>query len=296
MGDRILSLAEHLDEATLHQVFTHSSLTVERSRSYERLEFLGDSVLSLCITTELYRRYPGYDEGHLARLRAYIVSRATCAKVATRLGLGTMLRELAGRGHDDGEVAALMVNQNVLADLTEALIGALYVSFGFEAVRPAVVEAFSEHIDFAESSYVDHKTELQEGLAKSGKSVSYRVVDVIGPPHDRRFEIEAAVDGEVVGHGVGRSKKRAEQEAAEEALRELQARARRKARRARLRKRRKPALPDAVPGDEPAGEGASEDGGDSASRDVGEGASQDRGESAPQHGERLTEAVRTEAG
>jgi len=250
MGDRLLRLAERLDEAVLHQVFTHSSLVVERSRSYERLEFLGDSVLSLCITTELYRRFPGYAEGHLARLRAYIVSRATCAKVAERLKLGTMLRELAGRGHDDGEIAQLMVNQNVLADLTEALIGALYVTFGYEAVRPAVVEAFDEHIEFARSSYVDHKTELQEGLAKMGRTVSYRVVDVIGPPHDRQFEIEAAVDGEIVGRGVGRSKKRAEQEAAEEALRELQARARRKSRRARLRTRRKPAE-----GDEPSDEG-----------------------------------------
>jgi ribonuclease-3 len=184
----------------------------------------------------------------LARLRAYVVSRATCAKVAARLGLGTMLRELAGRGHDDGEIAALMVNQNVLADLTEALIGALYVTFGYEAVRPAVVEVFSEHIEFAQSSYVDHKTELQESLAKGGKTVSYKVVDVVGPAHDRQFEIEASVDGEVLGHGVGRSKKRAEQEAAEEALRELQARARRKARRARLRTRRKPAT-----GEPPAG-------------------------------------------
>ena len=82
MGDRLLSLAERLDEDVLHQVFTHSSLVAERGRSYERLEFLGDSVLSLCVTTELYRRFPGYAEGHLARLRAYVVSRATCAKVA----------------------------------------------------------------------------------------------------------------------------------------------------------------------------------------------------------------------
>jgi ribonuclease III len=238
MGDRLLSLADQLDEAVLTQVFTHSSLVVERSRSYERLEFLGDSVLSLCVTTELYRRYPGYAEGHLARLRAYVVSRATCAKVATRLGLGRMLRETVGRGRDEGEIAQLTANQNVLADLTEALIGALYVTFGFEAVRPAVVEAFSEHIDFAQSSYVDHKTELQESLAKTGRQVSYRVVGFSGPPHDREFEIEAVIDGEVFGHGMGHSKKRAEQEAAEEALRELQGRARRKARRARLRTRR----------------------------------------------------------
>jgi ribonuclease-3 len=270
MGDRLLRLAERLDEAVLHQVFTHSSLVVERSRSYERLEFLGDSVLSLCITTELYRRFPGYAEGHLARLRAYIVSRATCAKVAERLKLGTMLRELAGRGHDDGEIAQLMVNQNVLADLTEALIGAIYVTFGYEAVRPAVVEAFDEHIEFARSSYVDHKTELQENLAKMGRTVSYRVVDVIGPPHDRQFEIEASVDGEIVGHGVGRSKKRAEQEAAEEALRELTVRARRKSRRARLRTRRKPAEGDAPsgPSDDAEGDEPFDAGGESKAVDA----------------------------
>jgi len=252
MSDLLLRLAERLDEDVLRQVFTHSSLVAERGRSYERLEFLGDSVLSLCVTTELYRRFPGHAEGHLARLRAYVVSRATCAKVASRLGLGKMMRDLSGRGRDEGEIAQLMTNPNVLADLTEALIGALYVTFGFEAVRPAVVEAFSEHIDFAESSYVDHKTELQESLAKSGRNVGYRVVGFSGPPHDREFEIDAVIEGEVLGHGVGRSKKRAEQEAAEEALRELQVRARRKNRRARLRTRRKPAegeeASDEIPG------------------------------------------------
>lgn len=258
MGNRLLSLAEHLDEAVLKQVFTHSSLVAERGLSYERLEFLGDSVLSLCVTTELYRRYPGYAEGHLARLRAYVVSRATCAKVATRLGLGKMLREIAGRGRDDGEVAQLVTNENVLADLTEALIGALYVTFGYEAVRPAVVAAFGEHIDFAHSSYVDHKTELQESLAKDGRGVTYRLVGTSGPPHSREFAVEAVIDGEVLGHGVGRSKKRAEQEAAEEALREVQARARRKSRRARLRTRRKPARDAAAGNPRDAGAAAGE--------------------------------------
>ena len=152
-----------------------------------------------------------------------------------------MLQEVAGRGRENGEVAQLMTNQNVLADLTEALIGALYVTFGYEAVRPAVIQAFTEHIDFAESSYVDHKTELQESLAKTGKSVTYRVVGFSGPPHHREFEIEAAVEGEVLGHGVGTSKKRAEQEAAEEALQELRVRTRRQTRRARLRGRRRTA-------------------------------------------------------
>ncbi len=83
---RLLALAGRLDQATMRQVFTHTSWAPDRVASYERLEFLGDSVLSLCITTELYRRFPGFAEGHLARLRAYIVSRATCSRVAVKLG------------------------------------------------------------------------------------------------------------------------------------------------------------------------------------------------------------------
>jgi ribonuclease-3 len=237
MGKRLLSLAEQLDDATLRRVFTHTSWASERVDSYERLEFLGDSVLSLAVTTELYRRFPAFSEGHLARLRAYVVSRATCAKVAAKLGLGRTLRERAN-GIAEGEAAQLMTNTNVLADLTEALIGALYVTFGYEAVRPAVVEAFSEHIDFAEQSYVDHKTELQEYAARLGCGVGYRLVATIGPPHHREFEIEVVIDGEALGRGIGSSKKRAEQDAAAEALAELQDRERRGKRRARLRSRR----------------------------------------------------------
>lgn len=222
----------------MNQVLTHTSWAPDRAHSYERLEFLGDSVLSLCITTELYRRFPDYAEGHLARLRAYIVSRSTCAQVATKLDLGKMMRQRAGCSGDDGEAAQLQTNANVLADLTEALIGGVYITFGYEAVRPAVVEVFDEHIRYAESSYVDHKTELQEKLARAGRSVRYRVLGQSGPAHNREFEIEAEVDGESLGRGFGASKKRAEQEAASEALAELQTRARRSSRRARLRGRR----------------------------------------------------------
>jgi hypothetical protein len=134
----------------------------------------------------------------------------------------------------------------------------VYLTFGYEAVRPAVIEVFDEHIEFAESSYIDHKTELQEYLARSARTVTYKVLGFSGPPHDREFEIQACVDGEVLGHGFGSSKKRAEQEAAAEALNELQARARRTQRRARLRGRRSRkndvAAAEVMPADgEPAG-------------------------------------------
>ena len=238
MTYRLLTLAEQLDQATMRQVFTHTSWAPDRVQSYERLEFLGDSVLSLSVTTELYRRFPEFAEGHLARLRADGVSRATCARVAAKLGLGKLFRQHAGPGGDGAEAAQLQNNQNVLADLTESLIGAVYLTFGYEAVRPAVIEVFEEHIAFAESSYIDHKTELQEHLARGGQSVGYRVLGYSGPPHNREFEIEAVVDGETLGRGFGTSKKRAEQEAAAEALHVLQSRARRSSRRARLRGRR----------------------------------------------------------
>ena len=219
---RLLALAQQLDAETVRQVFTHSSWVSERGRSYERLEFLGDSVLSLAVTTDLYRRFPGHSEGHLARLRAYVVSRATCAKVAKELGLDRLLGEV-GADHEASELDQLMTNQNVLADVTESLIGALYLTFGFDAVRPAVVEAFAEHIDYAEKSYVDFKTELQEQLAKQGTSVTYALVGFSGPAHERHFTVEAVVDGETLGRGVGPSKKRAEQEAAAQAMAELAA-------------------------------------------------------------------------
>ncbi len=240
MTHKLLGLAERLDSAVLQQVFTHSSWAAARVESYERLEFLGDSVLSLCITTELYRRFPDSAEGSLARVRAYIVSRATCARVATKLGLGKRLREYAGPGRENDEAAQLETNQNVLADLTEALIGAVYLAFGFETVRPAVVEVFNEHIRFAVNSYIDYKTELQEHLARDGRTVKYGMVASIGPAHDRQFEIDALVDEETLGRGLGTSKKRAEQEAARAALGELRARERRRGHAQRARAERQP--------------------------------------------------------
>jgi ribonuclease-3 len=235
---RLLALAEQLDEGLLRQVFTHTSWVAERGQSYERLEFLGDSVLSLAVTTELYRRFPRHTEGSLARLRAYIVSRATCAKVAARLGLPAYIKRF-GAYYENGELDQLAANQNVLADVTESLIGALYLTYGLDVVRPAVIEAFSEHINFAERSYVDFKTELQEQLAKLGRSVHYELVDMLGPAHAREFVVEAVVEGVATGRGVGPSKKRAEQEAAGVALRGLEQKEKKPARRMRLRGRPK---------------------------------------------------------
>ena len=203
--------------------FTHASWAADRTDSYERLEFLGDSVLELAIAHELYDRYPDFSEGRLAKIRSHVVSRASCAVVARELDLG---RRLGKFGIADDiqadEIERLAKNRNVLAALLEAVLGALFLEHGFAAIEQAVVNAFASRIDYALTTYVDHKTELQEALARTGKQVSYVVLSAEGPPHERHFTCAAVVDGEELGVGEGGSKKAAEQEAAREALTKIE--------------------------------------------------------------------------
>jgi len=198
-------------------VYTHASWAPDRASSYERLEFLGDSVLELAVARALFERYPDFSEGRLAKVRSHVVSRASCAVVARQLELGSRLVE---RGVDipDDELERLSRNRNVLAALLEAALAALFLEHGFEKIEQPIVRAFDARIDYALTSHVDYKTELQEALARRGQSVSYQVLEVEGPPHDRRFTCAAVIDGEQLGMGVGESKKAAEQEAAKEAL------------------------------------------------------------------------------
>jgi ribonuclease-3 len=200
--------------------FTHASWAPERSVSYERLEFLGDSVLELAIAHELYARYPEFSEGRLAKVRSHVVSRASCAVVARELGLGQRFAAQATE-LQDAEIVRLSDNRNVLAALLEAVLGALFLEHGFPAIERAVVDAFAARIDYALTTHVDHKTELQEALARTGRHVSYLVLSAQGPAHERHFTCAAVVDGTQLGTGEGASKKAAEQEAAKEALTRL---------------------------------------------------------------------------
>jgi ribonuclease-3 len=210
-------LIAELPAARRRQVFTHPSWAADRRDSYERLEFLGDSVLELAVARALYDEYPDFSEGELARLRAHIVSRQSCALVADELGLQELLVEHA---HDISadEIARLAKNRNVRAALLEAALAALFLEHGFQAIERAVVAAFRGRIEYAATSYVDHKTELQEELARRGHHVTYSVLKADGPPHERTFTVAALVEGEQLGVGSGRSKKDAEQGAAKEAL------------------------------------------------------------------------------
>lgn len=219
----LTELIDALPEERLRHAFTHASWAEDRAESYERLEFLGDSVLGLAIAQELYERFPENPEGQLAKIRAHVVSRQSCAIVGRQLELGRRLAELAG-DYDSAEVEALSKNRNVISALVEACLGALYLEFGFERIQPAIVEAFGERIEYAVEGHVDFKTELQEELARRGLAVSYAVVEVEGPPHERRFTCSANIDGEEYGVGTGESKKAAEQQAARKALAKVQGR------------------------------------------------------------------------
>jgi ribonuclease III len=211
-------LIDELPQVRAERVFTHSSWAPDRTLSYERLEFLGDSVLELAIAKALYEAHPDFSEGRLAKIRSHVVSRQSCAVVARELQLGRLLRERGEQALAQDELERLVRNRNVLAALLEAALGALFCEHGFEEIEGAVVAAFAGRIDYALTSFVDHKTELQEALAREGRSVKYEVVHVDGPPHERQFTSSARIDGEELGVGRGASKKAAEQEAARQAL------------------------------------------------------------------------------
>jgi ribonuclease-3 len=172
-------------------------------------------VLGFLIARALYDRYPDFSEGQLSKIRAHVVSRRTCAVVAAEIGLDRRL-EATGQIPDD-----LRRSGNVLAALMEAVLAAVYLQYGLDAIAAPVVAVFDERIEEALNEDVDNKTALQEELAKRGQRVEYVTLGTEGPPHDRTFRCAAVVDGVQAGTGTGRTKKDAEQAAAREALARL---------------------------------------------------------------------------
>ncbi len=208
-------------EELRRQALSHSSWVEKRTYSYGRLAFLGDSVLGLSVATLLFEEHPDADIGGLTKILNQAVSGRACAEVARRLELPRMISEEAPTGGDGLPVDTLLASERTLASVCEAVIGACYIGHGFGRTAEAVVEAFRDQIEQATRERLDFKSELQERLARSGKTVSYEVASEAGPPHDRRFEIRATVGGDELGMGVGRSKKEAEQAAARLALEKL---------------------------------------------------------------------------
>jgi ribonuclease-3 len=215
-------LLEQLPADLAGAVFTHSSWTTRRADSYERLAFLGDSVLGLAVTTHLYPSLDAarFGPGRLTKIRAQAVSGRSCRAVAERLGVPERLRAAAPRAAAVG-VEALVGTERVLASVIEAVIGACYLQFGYDTTAAAVVQAFAPEIEEAIERSVDFKSALQERLARRGELVTYEVVEERGPPHDRTFSVMAKIGDADVASGSGRSKKDAEQEAAQRALEEI---------------------------------------------------------------------------
>ena len=198
------------------QALTHASWVENRQESYDRLAFLGDSVLGLAVSSDLFPRFPHAGAGRLTKLRAQAVARGACAEVARDLGLPEMLRDAAGEGGRSAD--ELVDSDRVLASVCEAVIGAVYLEHGYDQTAPTVVEAFADQVEEALESPDDFKSLLQEKLARRGDVVEYVIVREDGPPHDRSFESVAQVEGEEIGRGAGKSKKAAEQSAALAAL------------------------------------------------------------------------------
>jgi ribonuclease III len=207
----------HLEEALTHPSGANEQRGAARLADNQRLEFLGDAVLGLCVSELLMNRFPLADEGELSLKRASLVNTDALAAWARSVQLGTALH--MGRGAD---AAGERNRSNVLADAVEALVGAIYVDLGLESAREitrAIVAGPLDRFHEMPAAGRDAKSELQERVQARGcGSPVYRVVAAEGPAHERRFTIVVEVSGKVAGTGQGRSKKLAEREAARAAL------------------------------------------------------------------------------
>ena len=207
------------DADLLRLALTHPSVAHEQEKSIQhnqRLEFLGDAVLSLVLTAELYEKFPAFGEGPLTKARAELVNRKTLAAQAQQLGIGEHL--ILSRGE---EASGGRNRVSALADAYEAVLGAIFLDGGFDAARQFILRSFREAFGELNSipSLQNPKGELQEILqAESNEAPQYHLASVNGPDHDRDFECVVTHRGVVMGRGKGKSKKAAEAEAALAAL------------------------------------------------------------------------------
>ena len=205
----------------LQNALTHSSYANERYHnslmSNERLEFLGDSILGMVVAEHLYRNFPDRPEGELTRMRADMVCERALAEVANRLSLGQHL--LLGHGE---ERFGGRSRESILADAVESVIAATYVDGGMNAAVDFIRKFILCDVPAQRLRNADYKTTLQELVQqKKNQVLTYELVGESGPDHDKKFDVEVCLNGQVVGRGVGSSKKRAEQEAARVAMENL---------------------------------------------------------------------------
>lgn len=208
------------DYRLLHQALTHSSYTYESKQNgfenNQRLEFLGDAVLDLAVSDFLFRSYPQLDEGNLTKMRAALVCEPSLARVAKTLGVGLCL--LMGKGE---ERSGGRERPSILADVFEALLGAVYLDQGLKVASNLALRLLAPVIEDVLEGRLDrdYKTELQEIVQQRGsEQVQYKILREEGPDHEKVFTAGVLYKGKLVGTGRGRSKKDAEQQAAKLAL------------------------------------------------------------------------------
>ncbi len=212
------------DVRLLETALTHSSYANERHAadvvSYERLEFLGDSVLGLTAAEYLYARKPALPEGRMTRLRAELVCESSLYKTALTLGLGEFMR--LGRGE---ELTGGRERASILADMVEAIIAAIYLDGGMDEAKKFIMTQVLSGAEIGEDHpSADYKTALQEFVQRRGEvRISYEPIGESGPDHKKTFTFSVSVDGETIGEGSGKTKKEAEQMAARAALEKLEA-------------------------------------------------------------------------
>ncbi len=213
----LAGLLAGLDATRRRQVLTHSSWARRRETSYERLEFLGDTVLATVVSEELMRRHPGASEGDLSWMRQSVVNRDVCAAVASAAGLDQRFVDAAPEA-ERASARSLAERVNVRGALTEAVIGAAWLDLGPVRTSDAVRESFAEPLGAAVPGVRDAKTALQELAARRRRPVRYELVSADGPPQARTFTSRVLVDGDEMGVGSGHSKQASEQAAARVAL------------------------------------------------------------------------------
>ena len=205
----------------LQNALTHSSYANERWHnsllSNERLEFLGDSILGMLVAEYLFRTFPDRPEGELTRMRADMVCEKTLAAVANSIHLGDHL--LLGHGEEQGGGRS---RNSILADAMESVIAACFLDGGMEAALRFIKRFILVEVPVTKLHNADYKTQLQELVQqKRNQVLSYTLAGETGPDHDKQFEVEVSLNGNVVGRGKGSSKKRAEQDAARAAIENL---------------------------------------------------------------------------
>ncbi len=207
-----------LVNAVVHSSFAHEHKNSGLSHN-ERLEFLGDAVLSLVICDYLMDKYPHYREGDLSAIKSYLVSEQVLAYVASEIDLGSYL--LLGKGEEQTQGRR---KSSLLANVLEALIAAIYLDGGLEAARQFIIKQFRRQLEktHTQGSFADYKSLLQKYTqAKFNCCPKYELVAQNGPAHNRTFEVELIINGQRLAYGQGKSKKEAEIRAAKKAVEDL---------------------------------------------------------------------------